>query len=94
MGMDKARLIVSGVSLLEHQCNTLQKAGSSELILSTRLDSPIIIPRVKTVLDDYGDIGPIAGIAAVLDAASCPVVFILAIDMPAITPNTIGPFFR
>jgi molybdopterin-guanine dinucleotide biosynthesis protein A len=89
MGRDKMRLTVSGVSLLGHQCNTLQKAGSSELILSTRFDSPIVIPQAKTALDDHGDIGPIAGISAVIEAASYPVVFISAVDLPAITPNAI-----
>jgi molybdenum cofactor guanylyltransferase len=89
MGTDKALLKVNGVSLLQHQCDTLQKAGISELILSTRRDSPVVIPGAKTVLDAYGEIGPIAGIAAVLEAAACPVVFMLAVDMPRITPKTI-----
>lgn len=89
MRTDKALLEINGVSLLQHQCHTLQGAGISELILSTREDSPVVIPGVKAVLDAYGDIGPIAGIAAVLEAASCPVVFMLAVDMPRITPGTI-----
>jgi molybdenum cofactor guanylyltransferase len=89
MGTDKALLTINGVSLLQHQCDTLQKAGISEIILSTREGPPVAIPGAKTVLDACGDIGPIAGIAAVLDAASCPVVFMLAVDMPRITPKTI-----
>ena len=88
MGTDKARLPINGTSLLQHQCVTLQGAGISELILSTR-DSSVLIPGLKTVLDACRDIGPIAGIAAVLEAASCPVVFMLAVDMPRITPKTI-----
>jgi molybdopterin-guanine dinucleotide biosynthesis protein A len=89
MGTDKAQLTVNGVSLLRHQCDTLDQAGISELILSTRQGSPVAISGLKTVVDASEDVGPIAGIAAVLEAASCPVVFILAVDMPGITPKTI-----
>jgi len=89
MGVDKALLLINGVSLLQHQCATLQGAGISELILSTGQGSPVVIPGAKIVLDAYGDVGPIAGIAAVLEAASCPVAFVLAGDMPLMTPEMI-----
>jgi molybdenum cofactor guanylyltransferase len=85
MGTDKAQLEIDGVPLLRRQCATLREAGVSELFLSTRPDLPVAIPDARTVLDANEDIGPIAGIAAVLDAASCPLVFMLAVDMPAIT---------
>jgi molybdenum cofactor guanylyltransferase len=89
MGTDKALLPINGASLLQRQCATLQGAGVSELILSTRQGSPVVIPGTKTVLDAYGEIGPIAGIAAALEAATCPVVFMLAVDMPRMTAQTI-----
>jgi molybdopterin-guanine dinucleotide biosynthesis protein A len=89
MGKDKALLPINGRSLLQHQCATLQGAGISELILSTRKEQPASIPGMKTVFDARGDVGPLAGIAAVLEAASCPIVFMLAVDMPRISPKTI-----
>jgi len=90
MGTDKALLTLNGSSLLQHQCATLQGAGISELILSTRQNSPVVlVPGTKTVLDAGGDIGLIAGIEAALEAASCPMVFMLAVDMPRITVRTI-----
>ncbi len=89
MGIDKALLPINGVSLLKHQCATLQGAGISELILSTTRNSSVVIPGTKTVLDACGYIGPIAGMAATLEGASCPVVFMLAVDMPRITPETV-----
>src|SRR5271163_2171526 len=89
MGSDKALLKINGISLLQRQCAKLQHAGISELILSTRPDSPVTIPEARTVLDPWEDIGPIAGIAAVLQAASSPVVFMLAVDMPCISSRMI-----
>jgi molybdenum cofactor guanylyltransferase len=89
MGTDKALLTINGVPLVRRQCATLQEAGVSELILSTRRDAPVAIPEIRTVFDASEDIGPIAGIAAVLKAATCPVVFMLAVDMPSITPKMI-----
>lgn len=89
MGSDKGLLTINGISLLQHQCATLRRAGISELILSTRRDSPVVISGTKTVLDARENIGPIAGIAATLEATSCPVVFMLAVDMPRITSKTI-----
>lgn len=89
MGMDKALLEIDGVPLRQRQCVALTEAGVSEIILSTRLDLRVVIPGIKTVLDAWDDIGPIAGIAAVLQATSCPVVFMLAVDMPCITPRMI-----
>lgn len=86
MGTDKAFLRVGDELLIERQLRCLGEAGADELLISGRKGADYSFLRGKVVYDEHPDAGPLAGIAAVLKAASWPLVLVLAVDMPAMTP--------
>lgn len=92
MGQDKATLRVGSESLLERQLRLLREAGAAELLVSLRPDShqPQLPPGfadLRFVIDRHPGVGPIAGLEALLTAARHPLVLVLAVDLPAITPD-------
>jgi molybdopterin-guanine dinucleotide biosynthesis protein A len=86
MGVDKALLRVGEESLLERQLGCLRAAGAGEVLISGRRDTDYSGLGARVVYDAQPDSGPLAGVAAALAASSCPVVLVLAIDMPAMVP--------
>jgi molybdopterin-guanine dinucleotide biosynthesis protein A len=87
MGADKAFLRIGDEPLIERQLRCLREAGADELLVSGRVGVDYSCFRGKLVYDEHPDAGPLAGIAAVLKAASFPLVLVLAVDMPAMTPE-------
>lgn len=88
MGQDKAGLMVGGETLLNRQLRLLREAGASELfvVVAAGREAPPALPEgVRTISDRVADAGPLAGIDAALSAASCPLVLMLAVDLPAMT---------
>jgi molybdenum cofactor guanylyltransferase len=78
-GVDKRELIVDGRTIFERQVEAL-RPWVAEIVVS----SPRAIAGFRTVTDAAPDLGPIAGIAAGLDAATTPWLFVVAGDMPHI----------
>jgi molybdenum cofactor guanylyltransferase len=76
-GIDKRELVVEGRTIFERQVDALRPCVA-EIVVS----SPRPIAGYRTVVDPVADIGPIAGIAAGLAAATTPWLFVLAGDMP------------
>lgn len=88
MGSEKALLSVAGRALWQRQCDVLREAGATEVFLSARsdqpwADDPVVVGRFDAIVRDAKpDCGPLAGIVAALERASCPHLAVLAIDLP------------
>ncbi|CAM3109742.1 molybdenum cofactor guanylyltransferase [Rariglobus hedericola] len=92
MGRDKAFLpfpAPDGPPLIAHQAALLRSLGITDLIISGRLDTDYAttLPNARVVHDTVPDAGPLAGLIAILAAASHPWVLILAVDLPQLTPT-------
>lgn len=90
MGRDKALLTCDGVPLWQRQRDLLAQAGAAEILLSARPEQAwaartagfaAVVPDV-VVLG-----GPIAGLVAGLERATHPRLAVLAVDLPAMTPE-------
>lgn len=86
MGRDKAEILLpDGRPLWRRQLDeVLRPLGPGELFLSgpPRAGLPA---DVRVLPDAAPGLGPLAGIAAALAAASAPLVVVLAVDLPAMT---------
>ena len=82
MGEDKALLKWGGEFLIERQLRCLRECGARECIVSGREAVDYSFLNARVVHDEKPDLGPLAGVAAVLKAASFPLVLLLAVDMP------------
>jgi molybdenum cofactor guanylyltransferase len=87
MGADKAFLRVGNELLIEHQLRCLREAGAEELLISGCRGVNYSGLGANVVYDEQADRGPLSGVSAVLQASSCPMVLILAVDMPDISPG-------
>jgi molybdopterin-guanine dinucleotide biosynthesis protein A len=86
MGQDKANLVLGERTLLQNVATTLQPLFA-EVIVSVRQPRPEI--DLPQVCDDPAHNGPLAGLAAALERATTPWIFVAACDMPFITPAVI-----
>jgi molybdopterin-guanine dinucleotide biosynthesis protein A len=85
MGRDKAGLVLpTGATLMERQAGMLRKVGAGTLLASVRADGNYPPPGITSVWDAVADAGPLAGIAAGLQAAPAGLLMVLAVDMPAV----------
>jgi len=78
-GVDKRELVVDGRTIFERQVAALTPCVAEILVSSRR---PVL--GYRTVVDPVPDLGPLAGIAAGLAAATTPWLFVVAGDMPHI----------
>lgn len=85
MGRDKAWLPLDGQPLLARQIAVVRKLGPAELLISGRADTDYSSLGYTVLGDAFRDAGPLAGIAAGLEAATAPLVLVLAVDMPEMT---------
>jgi molybdopterin-guanine dinucleotide biosynthesis protein A len=79
-GIDKREIVVDGATIFDRQCQVLLPRVA-EIIVST----PTGARGFRTVVDPVPGIGPLAGIAAGLAAATTPWLLVLAGDMPYIS---------
>jgi molybdopterin-guanine dinucleotide biosynthesis protein A len=86
MGTDKAFLRIGDELLIERQLRGLRETGATELLISGRSGADYAEFQGKVVYDEHLDAGPLAGLASLLKAAAYPLIVVLAVDMPAITP--------
>ena len=87
MGQDKAGVEFLGTPLWRHQLQTLQALGAREILISGRSEACYGDSGFTIVEDETRDAGPLAGIAALLEAAKHPLILVLAVDMPYITES-------
>ena len=87
MGRDKAALPIAGVPLWARQIATLRALAPDELLISGPASGPWVGEGVPTIADAYPDAGPLGGLATVLARMKCERLLVLAVDLPAMTPE-------
>jgi molybdopterin-guanine dinucleotide biosynthesis protein A len=85
IGTDKAFLRLGDELLIERQLRCLREAGAAEVLISGRAGVDYSRFDLNIVHDKVLDAGPLAGLAAVLKAATFKKTLILAVDMPAMS---------
>lgn len=85
MGRDKALLEIEGRPLWQIQIAKLE-AVASEVLVSVRDAGSAISTSHRKVSDPPEAQGPLAGLAAALEAARYSHLLVLAVDLPAMTP--------
>lgn len=85
MGQDKAGVLITGEPLWQRQLATLRACRAREVFISGKADGPYALADVEILIDAVPGLGPLGGLAASLRRASCPLVLVLAIDLPAMT---------
>ncbi|HEU6447372.1 MAG TPA: molybdenum cofactor guanylyltransferase [Verrucomicrobiae bacterium] len=87
MGRDKAFLEIGGKTLLERQIRTVKNAGANEVFISGRPDADYSQFDCRVLADRFPGAGPLAGIERALSETSSPLVLVVAVDMPGLTPE-------
>lgn len=87
LGTDKAFLPWAGRRLLDRQLDLLRTLGPTSLLISGRTGIDYAIAGASVVFDAVAGLGPIGGLAAVLEAVATPHVVVVAVDLPAMTPE-------
>ncbi len=82
MGRDKAWLEVNGQPLLARQLGLARELGAAEVFISGRADVDYDAFGCRVLLDKFAGAGPLAGIERALNAATLPLVLVLAVDLP------------
>ncbi len=90
MGCDKAFLKLSGQTLLARQIQLVRAAGAAAVFISGRAGVDYSASGCRVLTDNFCDAGPLAGIERALDAASSPLLLVLAVDLPDMSAS----FFR
>lgn len=85
MGRDKAGLELEGVPLWRRQWETLCRTGAAEVFVAGRADQ--FPGDIEVVEDDEPEGGPLTGLIVALRRASHPWLLVLAVDLPAMTPE-------
>jgi molybdenum cofactor guanylyltransferase len=85
MGRDKAWLPVDGQPLIARQIARVRELALAEIFISGRVGTDYSSLDCPVLLDRFANAGPLAGIAAGLEAASAPLVLVLAVDLPHLT---------
>jgi molybdopterin-guanine dinucleotide biosynthesis protein A len=86
MGVDKAVLRVTGLTLWERQLGVLRAAGCCEVTISARPEQLWVPANMPVVRDTRPDAGPLAGIAAALAQTEATHLMVLAVDLPRMDP--------
>src|SRR5438067_6503339 len=88
MGRDKSSLLLGNRTLLARAIEIAHAAGDGVFVVGRRtdLEAAAAHARVSIVEDEFAGQGPLAGIHAALKASSTDLNFILAVDMPFVTP--------
>jgi molybdopterin-guanine dinucleotide biosynthesis protein A len=85
MGVDKARLIWQGRTLIEHGLAALKAAGCARVVVSGHY------PEHPHVADRYPDRGPLGGLASVAEVAAETRWLVIAVDQPMIDAALLRP---
>lgn len=88
MGRNKALLPFRGKPLLGHQLDVLSPLFS-EILISANDPDPYAPFKIRVVPDQFAEPCSLAGIHALLKAATAPRVFVVACDLPFLHPGLI-----
>lgn len=86
MGTDKAWLQIGGQSLLARALSTVRDSGIEEILISGRFGADYSTLQCPVLFDRELGCGPLSGIERALDAANAPLLLVLAVDLPNMTP--------
>ena len=91
MGRDKASLVLAGRTLLTRAIEIARAAGGAVFVIGSGASLQAVAREagVSTVEDAFAGQGPLAGIHAALKVSSTDLNFIMAVDMPFVTPGLI-----
>lgn len=87
MGRDKAWLEVEGQLLLGRAVNAVRSLGVEEIFISGRAGADYSASKLPVLIDLEAGCGPLGGVERGLDAASSPLLLVLAVDLPRMTAN-------
>jgi molybdopterin-guanine dinucleotide biosynthesis protein A len=87
MGRDKAFLSFNGRCLIEHSIALAREAGADEVVISGRAGQDFSGAGCRVLLDAAPGCGPLGGIERALGLARLPLVLVLAVDLPHMTPG-------
>ena len=82
LGRDKTWLEVDGQPLLARQIELARGLGAAEVFISGRADTDYAAFGCHVLRDKFAGAGPLAGIERALDAATSPLLLVLAVDLP------------
>lgn len=88
MGRNKALLPFRGRPLLRHQLDTL-KPLFSEILISANDPEPYKPFGLRVVPDQFAERSSLAGVHALLKAATAPRIFVIACDLPFLNSDLI-----
>lgn len=84
MGQDKARLIIEGEPLIARVHRLLRVACSNVVIVGG--DYSDVLPGTPVIPDLRPGQGPLAALESALAATTTPLLFVVACDMPFVSP--------
>lgn len=87
MGRDKAFLEFDGQSLLARQISLARETGAAEIFISGRTGADYSAFNCRVFVDEFPDLGPLAGIASALSIVAEPLLLVLAVDMVNMNTN-------
>jgi molybdenum cofactor guanylyltransferase len=90
MGTDKATMAVAGKSAWIRQLALLRELRPEVLWLSARSRPVWCPPELEVILDTPPSRGPLSGLAAALHRLETSHLFVVAIDLPRLTPEMLS----
>lgn len=93
MGRDKAFLEIDGKTLLARQIAVARAAGALDVFISGRADTNYSAFDGLVLRDQFQQAGPLAGIERSLDAMATPLLLVLAVDLPGMSPEYLRQLF-
>lgn len=90
MGYDKAFIKIGDITCIELIINKLRKYFDEIIITTSSGKHKFDIPNAKIVIDEFKDLGPIAGLHAGLKESTSLYNYLIACDMPIICGKLIS----
>lgn len=87
MGVDKASLLRNEMSMLSYSKQLLTEIGLSNIVISG--EPSCATTQDVIVADKYAEMGPMGGIASVIEKHQPSALFILPVDLPLITADAL-----
>jgi molybdopterin-guanine dinucleotide biosynthesis protein A len=86
MGRDKAWMELDGIPLVRLAVEKIRLVGITEIFISGREDRDYSSLNCPVLQDLEPGFGPLGGIERALHACTSPLLLVLAVDMPHMTP--------
>jgi molybdenum cofactor guanylyltransferase len=94
MGRDKAWLELDGIPLVRLAVEKIRSVGIAEIFISGREDGDYSALNCPVLRDLEPGFGPLGGIERALHACTSPLLLVLAVDMPHLTPAWLCQLIR